>query len=158
MSEAQDASGTTRWQRDRLGRVTQKVQMLANGSTQAAGYTYNAQGLLDTLTYPGGGLLKHHYAAAGQLTAMDWNGVPLVTGITWNAAGQATGWTWAFSTPLQAGRSYDTAGRMTANDVAAYTWDAAGRLTGIVQVLARPGDADPVSSSITWGTVTFTAG
>ena len=157
LSEVQDRSGTTRWQRDLQGRVTQKVQVLANGSTQAVGYSYNAQGLLDTLTYPGGGLLKHHYTAAGQLTAMDWNGVPLVTGITWNAAGQATGWTWAFATPVQASRSYDTAGRMTASEFASYTWDAAGRLISIAQSLARPADADPVSSSIAWGTTTFTA-
>ena len=158
LSEVQDRSGTTRWQRDLRGRVTQKVQLLANGSTQTVGYTYNAQGLLDTLTYPGGGLLKHHYTAAGQLTGMDWNGAPLVTGIQWNAAGQATGWTWAFSTPVQASRSYDTAGRMTANEFASYTWDAAGRLTGISQSLARPADADPVSSSIAWGTTTFATG
>ncbi|KQT09373.1 DUF6531 domain-containing protein [Ramlibacter sp. Leaf400] len=114
LSEAQDASGTTRWQHDLRGRVTRKVQSLANGSTQAVGYTYNAQGLPDTLVYPGGGQLKHLYNAAGQLTGLDWNGAPLVTGITWNAAGQPTGWTWAFGTPVQAQRSYDTAGRTTA--------------------------------------------
>ena len=157
LSEVQDRSGTTRWQRDLLGRVTQKVQVLANGSAQTVGYTYNAKGLLDTLTYPGGEQLKHHYTTAGQLTAMDWNGVPLVTGIQWNAAGQPTGWTWAFSTPVQASRSHDTAGRMTVNEFASYTWDAAGRLTSIAQSLARPADADPVSSSIVWGTTTFTA-
>jgi RHS repeat-associated protein len=158
LSEVEDRAGITKWQRDIQGRVTQRTQTLKNGSTQTVSYTYNAQGLLDTLTYPGGGQLQHSYDATGRLSGMSWNGSALIANITWNALNQPTGWSWAFTTPVNATRSYDTAGRTTATEITSYSYDAAGRITSLTQNLGQPADSDPNSTSVTFANTTFTVG
>ncbi|TFZ05535.1 RHS repeat protein [Ramlibacter henchirensis] len=155
LSEVQDRSGTTKWQRDIFGRVTRKVQTMPNVGTFTAGYSYNAQGLPDSLTYPTGGQLKYRYSPAGQLIGLDWNGSPLVNGITWNALGLPTGWTWAFAAPLAASRSYDTAGRVTATEISSYGYDAAGRITSLAQQLGQPAGSDPLGTGISFVTIPF---
>ena len=89
-----DASGATTYERDPLGRVTKKTQRLINGDTRSVSYSYNAQGLLASTTYPGGQALQYVYDTTGQLTSLTWAGQPLVSGITWNPLGQPTGWSW----------------------------------------------------------------
>ena len=84
-----DASGTTTYERDQLGRITTKTQRLINGDTRSVSYSYNAQGLLASTTYPGGQVLQHVYDTTGQLTGLTWAGQPLVSGITWNPPGPA---------------------------------------------------------------------
>jgi len=70
---------------------------------------------------PNGGTLTHVYDSTGRLAQLNWNGAPLVTGLTWNPMGQPTAWTWAFSTPVAASRTYDTAARLTATECSAAT-------------------------------------
>jgi RHS repeat-associated protein len=89
---------------------------------------------------------------------MNWNGSPLIQSITWNALNQPTGWTWAFTTPVNATRSYDTAGRTTATEITSYSYDAAGRITSLTQNLGQPADSDPNSTSVTFANTTFTVG
>lgn len=159
LSEIEDRSGTTKWQRDAMGRVTRQLQVLRSGTTQTTTYSFNSQGLLDTLTYPGGGALKHLYTAQGRLSSLQWNGVNLVTGITWNAGGQPTGWSWAFASPIPVTRTYDTAGRMTAaSEFGSWSYDAAGRITSLTQNLGQPADSNPLNTSVSFATVTFTVG
>ncbi|HWV09160.1 MAG TPA: hypothetical protein VN156_06440, partial [Pseudomonas sp.] len=99
LSEILDRSGTTEYTRDSFGRVTLKKQTLANGSVQQVSYSYNVNGTLASIGYPGGGTLAHLYDATGRLTGLSWNGTPLVAGLAWNPLGQPTGWTWALASP-----------------------------------------------------------
>jgi RHS repeat-associated protein len=160
LSEIVDRSGTTEYTRDTFGRVTLKKQTLANGSVQQVSYTYNPNGTLASIGYPnGGGVLTHTYDSTGRLTGLSLNGNPLVTGIAWNPLGQPTAWTWAFASPsMAAGRTYDTAGRLTTTEFSSYTYDAAGRITSLTQNLYQPGDTDPAHSTITNATITWSAG
>ena len=68
---------------------------------------------------------------------------PHISNIVWNPLGQPLSWTWDFAdtsatTALAAARTFDTAGRMTANEFASYTYDAAGRISQITQKLVKP--------------------
>lgn len=161
LSEIIDRSGTTEYTRDAFGRVTLKKQTLANGGVQQVSYSYNPNGTLAGVGYPGGASLGYQYDATGRINGLSWNGNPLVTNITWNPLGQATGWTWAFTTSspqLAASRSYDTAGRLTATETASYVYDAAGRISGLTQYLYGPADTDPTHDTIAGGNVTWSVG
>lgn len=151
LSEIQDTGVTTRYQRDLLGRVTQKVQVLAGGDTRTLTYTYvpagnGGVGQIATITYPSGKQLTHQYDSTGQLTGLQWNGQPLLTGITWNPLGQPTGWQWpgiaqsqSNSAALSEQRSYTTAGQLVSSALLALTWDSAGRIGQISQRHMLPG-------------------
>ncbi|MBS0339348.1 MAG: RHS repeat protein, partial [Proteobacteria bacterium] len=157
LSQIVDRSGTTTYTRDGFGRVTLKQQSLISGQTLQVGYAYYAGGQLASITYPGGGVLSHVYDTTGRLARLDWNGTPLVSAITWNPLGQPTGWNWSFVTPgLNASRSYDTAGRLTATEFSGYVYNGAGRITSLTQQLFYPTDSDPTQSTITSGNASWT--
>ena len=59
---------------------------------------------------------------------------------------------------LDASRSYDTAGRLTATEFASYVHGAAGRITSLTQKLLQPADADPTHDTITSADVTWSVG
>lgn len=155
-----DASGSTVYTRDALGRILQKTQTVKdNPSTPAVtttAYTYHPGGQLASIRYPSG--LVAHYrlgtgAQVGQITQVDVQEpganqrvLPFVTNLTYTALGQAKSWNWncltgsgtaAASTANcdTASRTFDSSGRMTANEFATYGYDAAGRITGITQNL-----------------------
>lgn len=96
---------------------------------------------------------------------MSWNSTLIVSSLTWTAAGQPAGWTWPFATSgisggtnINATRTYDTAGRVTATELSGYGYDAAGRLTTLSQSLYAPSDSNPANSGITLGTTNCTVG
>ena len=72
-SEILNPSGTTTYERDAHGRVTSKTQRLINGDTRSVSYSYNAQGLLASTTYPGRQALQYLYDTTGQLTATEFS-------------------------------------------------------------------------------------
>jgi RHS repeat-associated protein len=149
-----DRSATTLYTRDAFGRVTLKKQTLANGAVQQLSYSYLANGLPGSVTYPGGAVLTYGYNAVGRIIQLNWGGQPLVTNIFWNPLGQPFKWGWAFAdsdaaTTLYALRAYDTAGRMTATEFSSYAYDAAGRITGLTQNLFGPADTVMTNSTVT---------
>ena len=159
LGEIVDASGTTTYERDAHGRVTTKTQRLINGDTRSVSYSYNAQGLLASTTYPGGQALQYVYDTTGQLTGLTWGGQSLVSGITWNPLGQPTGWSWNLpgaSTAIPASRSYNTAGQLTATEFSSYQYDAAGRINGITQNLWQPASTNPQDSTISEAPASWT--
>ena len=159
LGEIVDASGTTTYERDPLGRVTAKTQRLINGDTRSVSYSYNAQGLLASTTYPGGQALQYVYDTTGQLTGLTWVGQPVVSGITWNPLGQPTGWSWNLpggGTAIPATRSYNTAGQLTATEFSSYQYDAAGRINGITQNLWQPASTNPQDATITEAPASWT--
>lgn len=146
LSEIADPGVTTRWQRDALGRVTRKVQILANGDTRSVAYSYvpagqGGAGSIAAITYPSGKQLSHQYDATGRLTGLQWDGHPLLANITWSPLGQPTGWQWSgfvqatggSPAPLTEQRSYNAAGQLAGSALLALTWDAAGRVSQIQQ-------------------------
>jgi RHS repeat-associated protein len=157
-----DRSGSTQYWRDSFRRVILKRQLLANGSTQRVNYSYQANGLPASITYPDGSTLGYRHDATGRLVQLEWNGQPLVTGIAWNPMGRPTGWRWAFVDPasggLEARRRYDTAARLTGTEFASYVHDPAGRIVSLTQQLFGPADANPANSTIALAPVTWSVG
>lgn len=160
LSEIEDASGTTTYQRDVHGRVVSQTQKLINNDTRTLAYSYNATtGLLASTTYPGGQVLQNVYDATGQLTGLTWAGQPIVSGITWSPLGQPTGWSWSLpggAAAIPATRTYNTAGQLTATEFSSYVYDAAGRITSLTQSLMQPASTDAQASTVTQAPATWT--
>jgi len=160
LSEIEDASGLTTYQRDVHGRVVSQTQKLINNDTRTLAYSYHATtGLLSATTYPGGQTLQNVYDATGQLTGLTWAGQPIVSGITWSPLGQPTGWSWNLpgaSAALPATRTYNTAGQLTNTEFSSYTYDAAGRITSLTQSLMQPASTDAQASTVTQAPATWT--
>lgn len=155
LSEIQDASGSTRYDRDVFGRIVKKTQIVSDStsapSTFVVGYAYTSAGDLSQITYPSGLRVSYTRNASGQIVGINTQlkgltkpVAPFVTGISYSALQQPLGWSWAHcetdagapaATCDSAARSYDVAGRMTANEFAAYQFDPASRITGITQKL-----------------------
>jgi RHS repeat-associated protein len=157
LSEIEDRAGVTRWKRDILGRVTRKVQALANGTTQLVEYSYNAQGLLDSVTYPLGKQLQHVYDTTGRLVGLNWDGNPLLSNITWNAVGKPLGWSWAFNN-IPASRTWDRAGLMTATELAQFTWGWGPVISEIWTTEGQPADNNPASTATLLNTHWYSLG
>ncbi|MFN4120702.1 RHS repeat-associated core domain-containing protein [Acidovorax sp.] len=165
LSEVQDPTATTTFQRDILGRITRKTQAVTGGSsgateTRSVAYAYHPSGtagagLLASITYPSGKQLAHVYDSTGQLTGLLWNGQPLVSGITWNPLGQPTGWQWpgfvptpGSSTPLTEQRTYTDAGQLASTALLQLTWDGAGRVSAITQQHMLPTASATVAQQV----------
>ncbi|WP_416208900.1 RHS repeat-associated core domain-containing protein [Acidovorax sacchari] len=147
LSEIQEAEVTTRYQRDLLGRITRKTEILANGDTRTLGYRYvpaggAGAGQVAAIIYPSGRQLQHQYDTTGQLTGLQWNGQPLLSSITWNPLGQPTAWQWSggLGTAQAEQRSYTTAGQLASSRLLPQlVWDGAGRVARMLQRHALPG-------------------
>ncbi|MFE1571537.1 RHS repeat-associated core domain-containing protein [Comamonas odontotermitis] len=145
LSEVQDPGVTTQYQRDALGRVLRKTQILAGGATKSIAYTYvpagqGGAGSVKSITYPSGKQLTYQYSSTGLITGMQWNGTALLSGLTWNPLGMPKGWSWpgilaapGATAKLAEARSYNTAGQLTHTGIIDLTWDAAGRVSAIEQ-------------------------
>ncbi|NDZ12030.1 RHS repeat-associated core domain-containing protein [Variovorax sp. WS11] len=171
LSEMQDRSGITSYKRDAFGRVVQKTQVFPNGVSGSIGYSYNAQGLRESMTNPGGYPTQYLYDGTGRLVQINFRGVPQLTNITWNPMGQPTGWTWAFGTSffgqsaadVGTSRSYDTAGRLTrvtagGQTLLEYAYDAAGRVYSLTQQLAKPDNPADPNTPVSIAPVTWSVG
>lgn len=150
LAKIEDQGGAIEYQRDAQGRVLTKTQSVndnpSNPSRFKVQYGYTA-GELTSITYPSG--LKVLYRrTAGRVTGIDVQEpstnpmqskptVPFVGNLSHTALGQPRSWTWASG--ASASRSFDTDGRMTANEFASYSYDAASRITAITQNLWAEG-------------------
>jgi YD repeat-containing protein len=153
LSEIQDPGVTTQFQRDTLGRVLRKTQILASGTTVSVAYTYvpagqGGAGNVQAITYPSGKQLSYQYSASGQITGMQWNGVPLIANLLWNPLGMPTDWTWSSiasavgsSTKLAEVRRYKTAGQLTHSSILDLVWNQGGRVSAVEQSHMVPGSA-----------------
>jgi RHS repeat-associated protein len=161
LREMQDASGSTRYERDAFGRITKKTQTTldnpANPTVLVTGYSYTSAGDLAQITYPSGMNIFYRRSASGQIASIDAQRprtsllrapavAPLVSSISYTALNQPKAWSWncitgnLYTPAIQqncdaAARSFDADGRMTANELASYQFDAASRITQITQNL-----------------------
>lgn len=131
-----DISGTTTWDYDNQGRVTQK-QQVTNGVTRTVGYGYDSTtGLMTSMTTPSGQTIGYQYTN-GDITGVTVNGATLISNVQIEAFGGIGGWTWGNGT--QTTRAFDDDGRITSiagSYAANLTWDSANRIT----VIAYPND------------------
>ena len=90
-----DASGTTAWSHDPMGRVLTERRTINGNSaiTQNLSYTYNVDGSVATLIYPSSRMITYTPSAAGRnLSAVDVaNSVNYITGATYAPPGELTG-------------------------------------------------------------------
>lgn len=160
LSEIEDPSGLTTYQRDLHGRVTSQIQKLINNDTRTLAYSYHpTSGLLASTTYPGGQVLQNVYDATGQLTGLTWAGQPIVSGITWTPLGKPAGWSWSLpgaTAPIPATRTYNTAGQLTATEFSSYVYDSVGRLSGLTQSLMQPASTDAQAATVVQAPASWT--
>ncbi|MFE1574157.1 RHS repeat-associated core domain-containing protein [Comamonas odontotermitis] len=161
LSEVQDPGVTTQYQRDALGRVLRKTQILAGGETRSIAYSYvpagqGGAGSVQSITYPSGKQLAYQYDSTGLITGMQWNGTALLSGLTWNPLGMPKGWSWpgilaapGATAKLAEARSYNTAGQLTHTGILDLTWDAAGRVSAIEQSQMVPAAASAGGAATT---------
>lgn len=119
-----DASGTTTYAYDDLGRVTSESVPNLGGSTvggewiRAAGslsYTYNAASQVATLTYPNNTVATYAYVADGLMSSVSISGVTYGSYI-YDNAGRMTNVTNLWTNGKQTAYSYDAAGRVSVID------------------------------------------
>jgi RHS repeat-associated protein len=141
LSSMTDASGSTRWCYDLLGRLTRKVQV-TNGRTFTTAYAYDAQGRLSTQTLPSGAVVKFGYATGEVNTvAVRLPGssvdLPLINGIERLPFGPVSKLTYGNGRTQT--RAYDldyAIDRITSSEASGWTQDygvdAVGNLTSIL--------------------------
>jgi RHS repeat-associated protein len=141
LSAMTDASGSTRWCYDQLGRLTRKVQV-TNGRTFTTAYAYDAQGRLSTQTLPSGAQVKFGYATGEVNTvAVRLPGssvdLPLINGIERLPFGPVSKLTYGNGRTQTRAFDLDYAiDRITSSEASGWTQDygvdAVGNLTSIL--------------------------
>ncbi|WP_397572977.1 RHS repeat-associated core domain-containing protein [Silanimonas sp.] len=141
LSSMTDASGSTRWCYDLLGRLTRKVQV-TNGRTFTTAYAYDAQGRLSTQTLPSGAIVKFGYTSGEVNTvAVRLAGssvdLPLINGIERLPFGPVSKLTYGNGRTQT--RAYDldyAIDRITSSEASGWTQDygvdAVGNITAIL--------------------------
>jgi RHS repeat-associated protein len=134
LSKLTDATGTTDYSYDLLGRLTQKKQATGTGTAQrihTVSYSYDAQGRLASITYPSGRVVGYGYDSHGRVQSISVNGTLIVSGIQYHPFGAPKSWVW--STGLIHTRSIDLDGRMASYPFGAVSqnlsYDLADRIT-----------------------------
>ncbi len=103
-----DATGTTSFTYDELGRLTQHE----DGASRPIGYGYDEGSRLTTLTYVNGRAVTRGYDDAGRLTSVrDWLGN--TTAFDYDRDGHLTRTTFPSGTGMEDVRRYDDAGQLT---------------------------------------------
>jgi RHS repeat-associated protein len=104
LTQVVDASGTTSFKYDLMGRQTQ-VSRAIGAQTYVTLYSYTGEHL-DTVTYPSGRTVKVTPDAIGRLSQIGSNGTNLLTINSYNPAGEALGAT--YGNAMTASYSYNS--------------------------------------------------
>ena len=136
-----DASGSTAWTYDSVGRVLSKAQTVA-GITRTVTLTRDSLGRVIGMVYPSGLTVNTTYSG-DRVASIVAGGYPLISNISYRPfSNVATGWTWGNGTTYS--RSFDGDGRVTQVSLGAvqrsYGFDAVGRIT-------TQSDAGPAGSA-----------
>lgn len=122
-----DASGSTSWTYDALGRVASKTQIAA-GVSRTTAYGYDAAGHLISQTLPSGKSVSYTWSA-GKISGISIGGVSIASAMTYEPFGPAKEWT--FGNSQQATRGFDLSGRLTSYQLGTLGYDTADRITGL---------------------------
>ena len=149
LTEITDASGSTAWTYDALGRVVLREQVTGTAELETA-YAYNSSGQLATMTTPSGQVIGFSYNANGRVSGIAVNSATLISQIGYEPFGPVNGWTWGNSSTMS--RTFDTDGQLTSlssgGESSAFTYYPDGRIATRV-------DSDPVVVPLATGTATF---
>ncbi|QQZ27762.1 RHS repeat protein [Thiothrix subterranea] len=125
-----DGSGSTTYQYDNEGRITQKTQTIGS-VTLTHRYAYTSDGKLQSEILPSGANVGYTYTQ-DKLTGITLNGQTYMSNIRYNAAGQVSGWQWADGTTYQ--KTYDANNRLKTFPLGNFTrtlsYDTVGNITG----------------------------
>ena len=160
LTQVSDASGSTAYSYDALGRVQSKTQIIA-GQTKTVQYGYT-NGNLTQLTTPSGQTINYSYAN-GKLSDITVNGQTLLNQVLYSPFGPTRGWTWGNNTLTV--REYDQDGQLTTIDSAGlstYSYNADGTIASFTQDssanLNLPLGNTSLSASTTSNRINSTAG
>lgn len=166
LCSASDPDSSASFTYDARGRVATKTQAVEQTPNLAVGYSYDAFGRMDAITYPSGMIVFYGFNANGQVVSTGAANMPVVlSGVVYSPFGTVRSWTWgngqAYTRGIDAdGRvygyprnthsvtlSYDYAGRVYAitdsNNASlnqAFGYDAVDR---IVSDAPGPGGTQP---------------
>lgn len=82
-----NANASETYQYDNMGRLTQCTKTIG-GNLYTTNFSYNADGTLNTITYPSNRAVTNSYDAIGRLTKVSSGGTDFLTINSYNAAGQ----------------------------------------------------------------------
>ncbi len=133
-----DASGSTSWTYDSVGRVLSKSQTVA-GITRTVTLTRDSLGRVISMVYPSGLTVNTTYSG-DRVSSIVAGGYTLISNISYRPfSNVATGWTWGNGSTYS--RSFDGDGRVTQVSLGtvqrSYGYDAVGRIT--TQTDTKPG-------------------
>ncbi|MBX3664871.1 MAG: RHS repeat protein [Burkholderiales bacterium] len=108
-----DSSGTTVYTYDTQGRMTGETRTI-NSIPYVTSYRYNADGLLDRITYPGGRTVDYTFDSLSRISQIDTTSggtVTLASSVTYQPFGGVNGFTFGNSTSYV--RTHDQDGRVS---------------------------------------------
>ncbi|MGH8431244.1 MAG: hypothetical protein ACREUF_12655, partial [Solimonas sp.] len=121
-----DASGSTDWGYDPLGRVATRIQTVA-GQTLMTSYAYNL-GRLISVSLPSGHVIGYNWNG-DRVGSLMLDGSLLASSFAWEPFGPVGGW--MFANGEQDYRTYDLSGRMTGHSLGTIDYDTADRISGL---------------------------
>jgi len=130
LRSAADASHSTSWSYDTLGRVIGKGQTIGT-VTKSVGYAYT-NGDLTTLTTPSGQSVIYGYNTNHQIVSVAVNGTTILSGTSYEPFGSVHGWNWGNATTES--RTYNTDGlvsQIAQIETTNYGYDNANRIATI---------------------------
>ncbi len=134
LTQMNDESGSTSYQYDQYGLLTNKTQIVSHNSenfSHTLAYQYSASGQLSRVTYPSGAQIDYTYGTDGRPVEVRVNGNILMQNIVYRPFGEPQSWNWGIGQAYS--RSYDLDGRLTQHllgaDTQTLTYDAASRIT-----------------------------
>lgn len=136
-----DPSGSTWYEYDKMGRVTVETRQI-HGLNYRTGYTYDLNGNVSKITYPGGRQITYSYNQLNKVASVTdtYLGVTntLADNITYLPYGDITSMT--YGNGITTTKTYDNRNRLNSLTVGAlkqlsYSRDNAGNITAITDVL-----------------------
>jgi RHS repeat-associated protein len=135
LNKITDSTGTTEWNFDNFGAVTQKTQTVGSIAL-TTGYEYDSAGRLFEQTLPSGKVVTFGYNTYLP-TSVTVDGTPILSAATYDPFGPVNGWTWGNGS--LSSRNYDLRGLATSVEIAGDTQvlghDLAGQVTSQQETL-----------------------
>ncbi len=149
-------SGNIQYQYNSQGRLSAKIQRIGT-MVQKELFTYDSTGRLTQATYPSGKEIGYTYDAQGRINTITLDGQTLLSNAHYSPFGEVTGWTWGNGSSYS--RALDADGRIDAYTLNGLTrtlsYDAASRITDISDTTTQTFGYDNLDRLATYTTPTL---